>query len=302
MQELHRTIYDIAEMAESGVVTVFHIDESAESQTEREPDNLYAGFPINVEVIGRQEKVEVKPRWSANGCVATFKQKASEINLKPIAASVAVAAVILVGFALVFSPLTARAVTIEQIYNAIEKVKNVCISSYVSDKTVPVQEIFVSRKLNIYLTKTRERSVLLDLAKRIKKDINLNTGSIKTTSMPDDLFSVAQQRINGSLGLVPFYDISELPKNAEWRNVSDEIEEVAEGIEVYDLDWTEEQYGGSTIYRKWRIFADTKEHLPQRAEWYNKFNSDAKFELETVLVVEYMNESQIQAAVEKIFF
>ncbi|MGD8786185.1 MAG: hypothetical protein PVJ60_02080, partial [Phycisphaerales bacterium] len=175
MQKLHRTIYDIAEMAESGIVTISQMDESTENQTEREPENLYTGFPINVEVIGRRDKVRVNRRRSVNGLVTTLRQKVSTKKLKPIAASVAVAAVVLIGFGLMFSPLTARAVTIEQIYNAIEKATNVRISSFISDETVPVQEIFVLRKLNIYLTKTKERSVLLDLAKRIKKDINLNT-------------------------------------------------------------------------------------------------------------------------------
>ena len=45
IQQLHKTIYDIAERPESGVVTVFHIDTTAKVETE----SIYAGFPVRVE-------------------------------------------------------------------------------------------------------------------------------------------------------------------------------------------------------------------------------------------------------------
>ncbi|GAJ11198.1 unnamed protein product, partial [marine sediment metagenome] len=44
-------------------------------------------------------------------------------------------------------------------------------------------------------------------------------------------------------------------------------------------------------------FADAKTSLPQRVEWYTRFADDAEFVLETVMVVEYLDESEIQAVI-----
>ncbi|GAG99828.1 unnamed protein product, partial [marine sediment metagenome] len=49
MQQLHQTIYGIAERAESDVVTIYRVDESAKAEARSESDDLYAGFPIRVE-------------------------------------------------------------------------------------------------------------------------------------------------------------------------------------------------------------------------------------------------------------
>ncbi len=50
IQELHNILYGIAERLESEIVTIYHIDESDKAQTLGESDDLYAGFPISVEI------------------------------------------------------------------------------------------------------------------------------------------------------------------------------------------------------------------------------------------------------------
>ncbi len=302
MQELHRTIYNIADGPESEVVTIYHMDESTEIQAKSKPGSLYTGFPISVKVEGIKDRMNVKQLLSTVGLTTALKEKVSTMNLKYLTSAAVVAAVLLIGFSLLLYTSTARAVTIEQIYKAIEKVKNVHISSFIPDKTEPIQETWVSRKSNIYMTRMGEDYDLWDIANRIKKVTNLNTGSTKTTSLSDNVILTVQERINSSLGLMPFYDIFRIPSDTVWHRLDDKSLEVAKGIEIYDLDWTEEKHGGSTILRKWRVFTDIKEHLPQRIEWYNKSADGTEFVLETVLIIEYMNENQIQAAVEKAFF
>jgi hypothetical protein len=108
--------------------------------------------------------------------------------------------------------------------------------------------------------------------------------------------------MNGSLGLVPFYDISRLPENAEWRNVNDEIVEVAEGIEVYELDWTKETYRGSEVFEKWLFFVDSESHFPKRIEMFRKPNVDGEYILRSVVVTEYLSDNDIEALVKSISF
>jgi len=295
IQELHDTVYEIAEQAESGVVTIYHIDESAKAQAVSESDDLYAGFPISVEIASREDKVEVEQPLPTIDFTTSLKRKISAMNLKPLLkAGIAAAAVVLIGLALLLNTPTAKAVTIEHIYKAIEKVKNVYISSFVSDKTEPTQEIWVSRTLNIYMTKTGKELVLSDIPNGIRKIKHVDTAITETTLLTDDNLASVRRKMSGSLGLLPFYDISEIPEDSEWRQVYDESLVVNEEIEVYDLEWVQKRYDGSPELEKWRFFVDAKTSLPQRVEWYKRVSDEAGFVLETVMVVEYLDESELQ--------
>lgn len=299
IQELHNTLYGIAERLESEVVTIYRIDKSAKAQVASESDDLYAGFPIRVEIASRKDKVDVEQPESTINFTAALKRKVSAMNLKPLVKiGVAVAAVILIGLALLLNTPTAKAITINQIYKAIEKVKkNVYISSFVPDKTEPTQERWISRTLNIYMTKTGAQWVLWNIDNGLRKSRDSHIGVTETIPLTDDSVSSVEREMSGSLGLMPFYDISEIPEDAEWRQVDDENLEVNRGIEVHDLEWAQKMYDGSAKFRKWRVFADAKTSLPQKAEWYARFADDAEFVLETVKVVEYLDESEIQAVI-----
>ena len=221
MQQLHQTIYGIAERAESDVVTIYHIDESAKAEAISESDDIYAGFPIRVERANRGDEVNAGRSASTINFGAALKQKASAMNLKPlIKAAVAVAAVILIAVALFFNIPTAKAVAIDQIYKAIEKVKNVYISKFVPDKTEPIQEKWVSRALNIYMTKTGKQLVLRDIPNGVRKTKQLDT--VVTETIPLTAVSIAdvEKKITGSLSLMPFYDISDVPQDAKWSRLT----------------------------------------------------------------------------------
>jgi hypothetical protein len=294
IQELHNTLYGIAERLESEVVTIYYIDKSAKAQAVNESDDLYAGFPISVEIASRKDKVNVKQPVPTIDFTAALKRKLSATNLKPLVRiGVAAAAAILIGLALLLNTPTAKAVAIDQIYKAIENVKNVYISSFVPDKTEPIQEKWVSRTLNIYMTKTGKEFVLWDIPNGTRKIRRVDTTITETTPLTDDSVASVERKMSGSLGLLPFYDISEIPEDAEWRRVDDEILEGAEGIEIYDLKWTETTYG-SSVFKKWRFFVDPKANLPQRIEIYRKSSADSEYNLISVIVVEFLSGSEIQ--------
>ncbi len=303
IQELHNTLYGIAERRESEVVTIYRIDESAKDQAIGEPEDLYAGFPIRVEIASRKDKVDVEQPVPTIDFTAALKRKVSAMNLKPLVKTgLAVAAVILIGLALLLNTPTARAVTIEQIYKALEKVKNVYVSKSVPDGAEPIEEKWISRSLNIYMSKTGKELVLWNIANKVRKTKQLDADLVETTPLSEDIIAKMNRIMTGSLGLMPFYDISEIPKDAEWHRVDDEILEVAKGIEIYDLKWAKRRYGGSAEFKIWRVFADAKTKLPQKVEGYTKFADDAEFVLETVMVVEYLDESEMQAVVKEVSF
>ncbi len=287
----------MAERADSEVVTIYHVDESAKARDTGKSGGLYAGFPVSVEIARREDKVK-KPVSTID--FAALKEKVSAMNLKPFLKIVAAAAVLLIGFTLLLNTSSAKAVTIEQIYRALEIVKNVHILKSVPGKTGLLTKIteekWVSRTLNVSMSKTEQGFVLWDVPNRLIKSKDSGTGKIETSQLAEDDVPGIEQKISGSLGLMPFNEISQIPPGAQLHRVDGETIEVAEGIEIYELKWNETTYS-STVFMKWRVFADTRTSLPQRVEWYKKFTDDAEFVLETVINVEYLDESEIQAVI-----
>jgi hypothetical protein len=303
MQQLHKTIYNIAERPESEVVTIYTIDESTKAQAADESDGLYSGFPIKVEVITRKDEVEAEPSATTINFTAALKRKLSRMNLKPLVkTSIAAAAIILIAVVLFFNTLTAKAVGIKTIYKAIERVKNVYILKSVPGKAEPVEQKWVSKTLNIYMEKAGKQLVLWDIPNEVRKSKHLETAITETTQLTGETLAGIERKMAGSFGLMPFYDISEIPADAEWSRVTDDtLAATARGIEVYDLVWDEKAYDGSLVFWKWQVFVGPKTNLPHRVEWYKKLASDEEFALETIMMVEYLGDSEIQAAIDSSF-
>ena len=304
MQQLHDTVYYIAERAESEVVTIYHIDESTKAEAISESDDIYAGFPIRVERANRGDEVNAGRSASTIGLGAALKQKVSAMNLKaPVKTAIATAAVILIAVALLLHTPTAKAVTIEKIYKALEKVKNVYISKYVPDKTEPVQEKWVSRTLNIYMSKTGKQLVSWDIPNGIRKSKQLDTTVTETAPLTDDVIADIKQKMSGSLGLMPFQDISEVPEGTQWVRVSEEgLESVAKETEVYDLKWGEKLDNDSIVFRKCRFFVDVRTNLPQRIEVYMQLTADDVYTLGAMTAVKYLTDSEIQTFIREVGF
>ena len=304
MQELHRTIYRIYEQAESEVITVYHIDGSAKAKAVRETEELYAGFPVRVDVMGREEKVKIKQPARTIDFGTALKQRVSAKKLKPLLkTAVPAAAVILIGVALLLHVPAAKAVTIDRIYKAIEKVKNVYIASFVPDKKEPIQEQWVSRTANTYMLKTEKELVLWDIPNHVRKSKQLDTDSVETSQLSTEMITEIQNTITVSLGLMPFYDISNVPQDAEWSRVADNrLEDITKDTEVYDLTWTERKHIGFVVFRKWRVFANAETNLPQKVEWYKKLAANDEFELETIMVIEYLDNGEMQELIKEASF
>jgi hypothetical protein len=304
MQRLHDTVYYIIERAESEVVTIYHIEESAKAKATSESDDIYAGFPIRVDVKQREEEVKAEQPVPAIDFAATLKQKVSIEKLKPLLkTAVAAAAVIFIAVALLLNIPTAKAVTLERIYEAIEKIRNVHIASFVPGRTKPTQERWVSRTANTYMLKTEKESVLWDITKGVRKSKQLNAAITETVPLTAVSVADAEKKITGSLDLMPFYDISDVPQDAEWSHVADNsLQDITKGTEVYDLTWIERKHIGFVVYRKWRVFADSETNLPQRIEWYEKLVTDNEYTLSSAMEVEYLSDSEIQEIIKEASF
>lgn len=291
IQQLHRTITNIVERAESGTVTIYNIDEY----------ESHADIPKRSEMTGIEDNLPIEQPKSIN-LAARLKEKIPALNTKPLLkAGLAAAAVIAIGLALLLNTPVANAVSFDQICKAIENAKNVYIKTYTGNMTL-TQERWVSRSLNIYMTKTGELLVLSDLKNKVRRVINLNIGTHETSKLPDETISTIKQNIAGYLGLVPFDDISEIPKNAEWKYIGNNGTEATNDTEIYDLTWSDEPYNGSLIYKKWRVFVDARTHLPKRTELKTQRVTDNDYIKKSIRIIESLRDQEMTAIIEKAGF
>jgi hypothetical protein len=221
------------------------------------------------------------------------------MNLRPVfRAAVAAAAVILIGTALLLNTPSAKALTIDEIYNAIAKIRNVYVAKFAADEDEPALERWVSRTSGIYMTKTKKELVLWDVGNSVKKTTEMATGVSETIILADDIVIGMEEKLRGSLGLMPFYDISEVPEGAEWVRVSEgELESVAAGTEVYDLIWAEKLSDETDVSKKWRFFVGAATNVPQKTEVYVQLPGEEEYTLETAMTVRYLSDGEMEEAI-----
>ena len=219
-----------------------------------------------------------------------------------IAELAAVAAVILVVFALFFGTWVTKTVALNEIYEALGKVENVCITRFLPPANEPVQIEWVSQTLNIDMVRFGERFVLWDIPNKVQMIKYLSTGSITTTAITDEKLTKVEQAAGRRFGLVPFSDISDV-SGARWSRVEEsKVAATVSGTKVYELTWPQKETSSEAIeLRKWRVFVDIRTNLPKRAEHYFKLRPQEEYKFEMFEVITYPSGEQIQSLVRKTF-
>jgi len=290
---------DLAKRSDSGIVTCFTFHEQDEQSAETESNEMYADWPIDVQVLS-QVRLQNSETAEDAGSSAP-KQRALILNLKRYMPAIATAAVILMGFALLFGTSAAKAVNLDQIYGAIEKTWNIHTTNSVPGRTEPRQEEWVSRSLRIYMSKVGQELTLWDFRTGPKMFQSSDNGTLKEVPVTETATEAAGRKINGLLGIVPFENVSDIPGDAKWERVrDDDLEPGTQGCEVYDLTWTARTDRGEVKYRKWRVFVDAKTNAPQKAQFCDKSSSDAEYVLKNELVVEYLSDDDMKTAIEQV--
>jgi hypothetical protein len=300
MFRMHGTIFAAAGRAESRVVTWYDYPTAAKRQGFTYVSSFYVRVGMNLGVRGRSKdgpQDKDKPGGWTQG-IRRLAGGRKRRRLVPAAA----AALILIAVGLFLFPLTADGkIALAQVLHGLANVQNVCILSLAPDREEPIRTEWVSKSLGIKLYELTDRVVLRDIKKLTIRIKNLASGEITTTAISPDKLEESRENIEGTLGLLPFSDITDVPDDAQWNHVSDEdVETVIPGTEVYDLIWNESE-GGITYWRKWRLFIDTATNLPQRQERYRKPSVGDEYVLRSVRVVSYPSESEIEGLIAETF-
>ena len=295
VQDLHQQVYAIKQRPESGIVTVYEIGELPKSEVAREADSNYSGFPVSVRAVepaDQQILLNVRQKHTVSPGIASRAWKVASKHL--VKAAVA-AAVILAVALFVRSMPTATAVTIQQVYDAIQKAVNVHIQQFVAESPEPLQEKWVSKDLGIYAVKDKNGFMIWDITDKVKHGKLTGSQQSEVVPLSEEQSAAIQKRIQGSLGIMPFENVLQVPKDAEWQELdSSTLQDITTNVFVYELLWTKQSTDRSVVRFKWLGFIEEATNRPLRTEFYRCDSNSGEYELQTVHLIEYWTEDQIK--------
>ncbi len=295
VQELHQQVYSIKQRPESGVVTVYEIGETPKSGVTQEMQGNYGGFPISVRTPSPAERQMSPGVRQEHSVWLGEKAHILKKGFKHLARVAVAAGVVLAVTLFLRSMPTANARTIQQVYDAIQKAFNVHIQQFADGSPELLQEKWVSKDLGIYAVKDENGFVIWDIKNQVKRSKRTGSQQSETVPLSEIQSAAIQKRIRGSLGLMPFENVSQMPRDAEWKELdTSALEGIASNTRVYELLWTKQATDGSVVRFKWLGFIDESTNRPLRAEFYSRDSYSEDYELETVYSIEYWAENQME--------
>lgn len=310
MLEHNKTISSIIDREESGITTCFNKAGESKAQETVSHEDTYANWPIEVNVVDKRTEDNCPPSESASpsgNVTPVQKQRITQgpayLRLKHLIKPLSAAAAILVVALLALNGPNLKATDLSQIYESLARVKNVHLKSIDPEHSNVMQEIWMSRELEIKMFKNKDQYVLWDLKRKKRVSKDLIAGDINSVDVDEETASDVSQTLIGPLNMLPFAKIAKFPKNSSWHLVPRENhEQPANNLDLYEIVWTDKASDDSLIYRKWRGYVETETKLPTRIEWYEKSDIGQEYELTTVTEVIYLETEALQSILSEIGF
>lgn len=238
---------------------------------------------------------------------ATRGQTWRRVLRNRFAVPAAIAAIILLAFALFFTMPAGKTVRIKGIYGALGKAGNIHISEFQAGRTVPEQQVWASENLGIKLFKiesgNQAQYTLWDTKNRFKMIKFLSSNAIQTEPITTQMLAELEKSAAGATNLLPFSNRNNIPKDAQWSRIDEQaLSTAVPGTKVYELTWTAKSANtGVVVYRKWRVFIEERTNLPKRIEWYSKTSPESEYKLDKFAIIAYLSEDEIQSTIRNIF-
>jgi hypothetical protein len=217
----------------------------------------------------------------------------------------AIAAVILMAFALLLSTLNKKAVTPESLRGTLANAGNICISTFQAGRSDPSQQVWTSQDLKVRLLKIgsgdQAQFALWDIPNKVKMTAYRST--VQTEPLTEQMLAELEKSVTPYSSIAPFSHIRDIPDSARWSRAGDQaVTAKIPSSEVYDLTWTEQGATSEIVtYRKWRVFIDARTNLPGRAESYVKSELGQEYKLESFVIITYPTKRDIQDLVANTF-
>lgn len=292
LRQLNNTLFSIADRGESGVITCYELDSSTEKAGFSDISDHYTRYTDRSIKVQLLDKAEAKIDIAASLQKPARKVVAAKRRRFRIPAAAAIITIAVILFLLV--PSTTEAIDMEQVLNALKRIKNIYMKNTASGMSAPVQETWISRTLKIRMLKTDSEYVLWDVNGKARKTRDVATGDASTMELNKDAIAKLSDIVKGPMGMLP----SQVPHDSDWQLADDDsLITTIPGTQVYDFIYKDKAIDGSIVHRKWRGYIDAETKLPQRVERWEKLAHEKEYELTNVIEVVYLSAAQIRNAV-----
>jgi len=306
IQRLDETIYGIAERTNSGIATIYSTLEQG-VQSARQDDSQaraaeeaagpfaesYPEYAIRVQVIhGEAEQGAVPARSPAEVKAALRHARCNPQVRLLLKTAVAAAAVILLTVLFRSTASSTAGITLAQVFKAFGRAENVHISRFYPPTGQLTQELWISRGLNFVVTAAGQDRVLYDLIAGKKYACPTPGGAAEAIELTDRTGAYARRLMASGLGFTP----DDVPSSATWTRVD---EHDAEGLETYDLTYSELAPSGATAFRKLRIMIDPATELPRELQRFRRTSAQDQWNHQETTTVQYPTENEMEAVLEE---
>lgn len=218
----------------------------------------------------------------------------------------AVAAAVILIFALFLEKPSLMTNVPGLIDTALAKAENICIEKFRAGGTEPYEQQWLSTTLNVKLLKSVENNrtqfVLWDVPNKTKMQTFLSSNTVRTEPITDNMLTEFEGSMIQNSGLLRYFQKGDIPKDAAWKRAVDPAVTIKyPEAKIYELTWQQGATEGEITYIKWRIFADAKTNLPARAELYTKLQPEKEYEIESYTVFSYPKQEEIQTIIRSVF-
>ena len=286
-------VSEMLNRSDSGIVTCFRL----KNPLENEPRESYE-VDVSTEEVPLTKQPEPKPAEAAAHDTIKVQPRASKQRrfLRPLAA----AAVLMIAALLLFQNSPLQATDIGQIYEALKNINTIAMTQYDVEESEPVQQTWVSRSLGIKLYKEQERFTLWDIENKTRKIYGNDAAQIQSTMLEQDAIETVAKTMDAPYGLLPFKNVSELPRGAVWEKVqSQEAGPDIEKTEIYNLFWTQKSATGNSVDYQWQCHIDAATKCPLKIMWGKKNPDTQNHELTTRIEITYPTQGQVRDIVEQ---
>ena len=266
---------------DSEIVTIFSIDRSVGIANLTTAKRQTGKWPISVQVLQKDSQARRQ----------TEQSRQKRTRSIPFLKTGIAAATILFMFILFPRIATSIDVSLGQMYQALNGMKDFHVIAISPNTGNVIHEKWISNSLGLMLIEQQELSALWDI-----NEATMKTEGLEAKQLNKEAVLGIKKTMVPSGNLLPFPYLSQVPGQADWNKIElSQTDVEVPGTEIYDLVWTEDIGFGQKITRRSRCYVDTLSRVPRRTELWRE--EDGEFKLQSILKINYPNPAEINKTI-----
>jgi hypothetical protein len=293
VQDLHRTIYGIAERPDCGVVTTYKT--AGATAPRKGAKGPYRAYPIDVSVAcDRSREQDVESSAADTVAVATNRPSRSR-PFKPVfEMALLVAVVIPLAIILVVSSRPASGLSIRQINKLLLTAENVRVLVFGRNRTEPLYEVWVSRPNGILAQESPQSRTVVDLFGH--RGFMITPSQRQRVDLAAGQLEQFAQSIRGYLE----FDFEDLSPQARLEPRGSRIDETGRTLDLYEVSWFQSSGSEGTVSYLLRLLVDPADSLPRKAEFYRRHSSEQAWAVESTSRFDYPDNDEVRRHFEEL--